>query len=57
MWIKKIGTILCNKGVKKKKEESWAKGKGIHIHNDGKSVDAPLKLGTNGRKSKEEFAI
>ena len=56
MWIKKIGTILCNKGEKKKKE-SWAKGKGIHIHNDGKSVDAPLKLGTNGRKSKEEFAI
>ena len=56
MWIKKIGTILCNKGEKKKKE-SWANGKGIHIHNDGKSVDAPLKLGTNGRKSKEEFSI
>ena len=57
MWIKKIGTILCNKGEKKKKKESWANGKGIHIHNDGKSVDAPLKLGTNGRKSKEEFSI
>ena len=27
------------------------------MHNDGRSVDTPLKLELNGRKSKEEFAI
>ena len=44
-WKKNIGTMLRKKGRKKKKE-SWAKGKGIHIHNDEKKCRYTVKTGT-----------
>ena len=52
---KKLAQYHVTKG-KKKKKAKLKEREFIYI-TTRKSVDAPLKLGTNGRKSKEEFAI
>ena len=48
--------MLRKKRGKKRKKAELKEREFIYI-TTGKSVDTPLKLGPNGRKSKEEFAI